>query len=93
MLASFNQGYKLTRTYVEMWLDTLARHDDAVLWLSVAHLPARANLRAAVARNRSDAFVSAEESHFLRPDPPIGPGVAEKFQDALAGHGQPPSPA
>ena len=49
VLASFNQGYKLTRAYVEMWLDTLARHDDAVLWLSVTHVPARGNLRAAAA--------------------------------------------
>jgi predicted O-linked N-acetylglucosamine transferase (SPINDLY family) len=49
VLASFNQGYKLTRAYVEIWLDTLARHDDAVLWLSVSHLPARGNLRAAAA--------------------------------------------
>jgi predicted O-linked N-acetylglucosamine transferase (SPINDLY family) len=49
VLASFNQGYKLTRAYVEIWLDTLARHDDAVLWLSVTHVPARGNLRAAAA--------------------------------------------
>jgi predicted O-linked N-acetylglucosamine transferase (SPINDLY family) len=49
VLASFNQGYKLSRAYVEIWLDTLARHDDAVLWLSVPHVPARANLRAAAA--------------------------------------------
>jgi predicted O-linked N-acetylglucosamine transferase (SPINDLY family) len=49
VLASFNQGYKLTRAYVEIWLDTLARHDDAVLWLSVPHVPARGNLRAAAA--------------------------------------------
>jgi predicted O-linked N-acetylglucosamine transferase (SPINDLY family) len=49
VLASFNQAYKLTRAYVEIWLDTLARHDDAVLWLSVPHVPARTNLRAAAA--------------------------------------------
>jgi predicted O-linked N-acetylglucosamine transferase (SPINDLY family) len=49
VLASFNQGYKLGRAYVEIWLDVLARHADAVLWLSVPQLPARENLRAAAA--------------------------------------------
>jgi predicted O-linked N-acetylglucosamine transferase (SPINDLY family) len=49
VLASFNQGYKLARPYVEIWLDALARHGDAVLWLYVPHLPARENLRAAAA--------------------------------------------
>ncbi len=49
VLASFNQGYKLGRAYVDIWLDTLACHDDAVLWLSVPHVPARERLRAAAA--------------------------------------------
>jgi protein O-GlcNAc transferase len=30
-----------------LWLDMLARHDDAVLWLNVPHALARQNLRAA----------------------------------------------
>lgn len=47
VLASFNQGYKLRRAYVDIWLETLARHEDAVLWLTVPHAPARENLRAA----------------------------------------------
>jgi protein O-GlcNAc transferase len=52
VLVSFNQTYKLGRAFVDLWLDVLARHDDAVLWLNVPHALARQNLRAAaVARS------------------------------------------
>lgn len=47
VLVSFNQTYKLGRAFVESWLDVLARHGDAVLWLNVPHALARRNLRAA----------------------------------------------
>ena len=47
VLVSFNQTYKLGRAFVDLWLDVLAGHDDAVLWLNVPHALARANLRAA----------------------------------------------
>jgi len=52
VLASFNQAYKLTRAYVDIWFDVLARHADAVLWLTVPHAPARDNLRAAAVARR-----------------------------------------
>ena len=47
VLVSFNQTYKLGRAFVDLWLDVLAGHDDAVLWLNVPHALARENLRAA----------------------------------------------
>jgi protein O-GlcNAc transferase len=47
VLVCFNQTYKLTREFVDAWLDTLATHADAVLWLNVPHALARRNLRAA----------------------------------------------
>jgi predicted O-linked N-acetylglucosamine transferase (SPINDLY family) len=49
VLACFNQAYKLTPPFLAVWLDALAAHGDAVLWLSVPHARARANLRAAAA--------------------------------------------
>lgn len=47
VLVSFNQTYKLGRAFVDLWLEVLARHGDAVLWLNVPHALARQNLRAA----------------------------------------------
>jgi protein O-GlcNAc transferase len=47
VLVSFNQTYKLGRAFVDLWLDVLTRHDDAVLWLNVPHALARRNLLAA----------------------------------------------
>ena len=47
VLVSFNQTYKLGRAFVDLWLDVLARHGDAVLWLNVPHTLARRNLVAA----------------------------------------------
>jgi predicted O-linked N-acetylglucosamine transferase (SPINDLY family) len=47
VLACFNQAYKLTPSFLEVWLDALAARDDAVLWLTVPHARAQANLRAA----------------------------------------------
>ncbi|GIK85670.1 MAG: hypothetical protein BroJett026_11510 [Betaproteobacteria bacterium] len=55
VLCSFNQTYKLTRPFLETWLDALARHPDAVLWLHVPHECARAHLRAAAAARGVDA--------------------------------------
>lgn len=49
VLVCFNQTYKLGKSFVDIWLDTLARHDDAVLWLNVPHVLARRNLRSAAA--------------------------------------------
>jgi predicted O-linked N-acetylglucosamine transferase (SPINDLY family) len=46
VLCCFNQTYKLTRPFFEAWLDALARHRDAVLWLGVPLEPVRARLRA-----------------------------------------------
>ena len=47
VLACFNQAYKLTPSFLEIWLDALAARGDAVLWLTVPHARAQANLRAA----------------------------------------------
>jgi protein O-GlcNAc transferase len=47
VLACFNQTYKLTPPFLDAWLDALAAHGDAVLWLTVPHARAQANLRAA----------------------------------------------
>ena len=47
VLASFNQAYKLAKPFVDLWLDALARHPHAVLWLNVPHASARENLRSA----------------------------------------------
>ncbi len=47
VLASFNQTYKLTAPFFAAWMDALRAHADAVLWLTVPHALARANLRAA----------------------------------------------
>jgi predicted O-linked N-acetylglucosamine transferase (SPINDLY family) len=47
VLASFNQAYKLTKPFVDAWLDALARHARAVLWLNVPHALSRENLRKA----------------------------------------------
>jgi predicted O-linked N-acetylglucosamine transferase (SPINDLY family) len=49
VLACFNQAYKLTPPFLAIWLDALAAHGDAVLWLTVPHVRAQANLRAAAA--------------------------------------------
>ena len=47
VLVCFNQTYKLGPAFVEVWLEVLSRHADAVLWLNVPHALARRNLRAA----------------------------------------------
>ena len=60
VLASFNQTYKLTAPFFAAWMDALRAHADAVLWLSVPHELARANLRAEAAR----AGVAAERIVF-----------------------------
>ena len=36
VLACFNQTYKLTPPFLDVWLDALAAHGDAVLWLTRA---------------------------------------------------------
>ena len=41
VLVSFNQAYKLDRRFVALWLDALADHARAVLWLTVPHAVAR----------------------------------------------------
>jgi len=46
VLCCFNQTYKLTRPFFAVWLDALARHRDAVLWLGVPFEPVRSRLRA-----------------------------------------------
>jgi predicted O-linked N-acetylglucosamine transferase (SPINDLY family) len=60
VLACFNQAYKLTPSFLEIWLDALAARGDAVLWLTVPHARAQANLRAAAA----DRGVAAERLVF-----------------------------
>jgi len=47
VLVSFNQTYKIGSAFFNLWLEVLARHDDAVLWLNVPHALARKNLLAA----------------------------------------------
>jgi len=49
VLVSFNQAYKLAWRFVDAWLDALARHPKAVLWLNVPHALARENIAAAAA--------------------------------------------
>src|SRR5688572_21803631 len=55
VFVSFNQTYKLARSFVDAWLEVLREHDDAVLWLNVPHALARENLRAAASERGVDA--------------------------------------
>ncbi|HEX4885748.1 MAG TPA: tetratricopeptide repeat protein [Casimicrobiaceae bacterium] len=72
VLCSFNQAYKLTRPLVALWLDVLARHGDAVLWLNVPHASAQRQLRAfAAARGVAPERVvfagyAKQEEHLAR---------------------------
>jgi predicted O-linked N-acetylglucosamine transferase (SPINDLY family) len=47
VLVSFNQTYKLSKPFFDVWLAALVRYPQAVLWLNVPHALARANLREA----------------------------------------------
>lgn len=71
VLASFNQTYKLAAPFVDLWMETLRAHRDAVLWLAVPHALARRNLRARaeqadVAERVVFAPVVAQTEHIAR---------------------------
>jgi predicted O-linked N-acetylglucosamine transferase (SPINDLY family) len=72
VLVSFNQAYKLDRRFVALWLDALADHARAVLWLTVPHAIAReAILSEAAARGISGerivfAPVARQVDHLAR---------------------------
>lgn len=55
VLVCFNQTYKLAPEFFSLWLEVLARNDDAVLWLNVPHALARHNLRTVAEARRVKA--------------------------------------
>lgn len=72
VLACFNQAYKLTRSFFEIWCETLREHAHAVLWLYQPDPAIQARLRAEAARCNvaPDRIVFADqvdqESHLAR---------------------------